>query len=157
MKKTIIGLSLVLALALMCTAALAQGPGFGRGFGPGPGYGGGYGNQAIPDLTAEQSSKIQTLQQAHFTKMSPLQQSLLSKRFELRSLYSGANPDQAAVLAKQKEILNLHAQMQEEATKYRLEVRQVLTPEQQAQVGPFFGAGMGMGSGMGKMGRMGRW
>ncbi len=156
MKKIVlIGFSLILALAIIAPVAQAQGPGFGRGFGPG--YGGGYAYQSIPNLTAEQSSKIQALQQAHFMKMSPLQQSLMSKRFELRSLYSGPNADQAAVLAKQKEITSLQAQMQEEANKYRLELRQVLTPEQQAQVGPFFGAGMGMGSGMGRMGRMGRW
>ncbi len=158
MKKTIIiGLSLTLALALMATLALAQRPGFGRGFGPGPGYGGGYGYQAIPNLTAEQSSKIQALQQAHLAKIGPLQQALLSKRLELRSLYLAPNPDQAAVLAKQKEMLNLQAQMQEEATKYRLEVRKVLTPEQQAQFGAYYGPGMGMGPGMGRMGRMGRW
>jgi len=158
MKKTIIiGLSLTLALALMATVVLAQGPGFGRGFGPGTGYGGGYSSPAIPNLTAEQSAKMQALQQAHLTKIGPLQQALLSKRLELRSLYLAPNPDQAAVLAKQKEILNLQAQMQEEATNYRLEVRQVLTPEQQAQFGAFSGPGMGMGPGMGKMGRMGRW
>jgi len=158
MKKTIIiGLGLTLALALMATVALAQGPGFGRGYGPGPGYGGGYGYQAIPNLTAEQSSKMQALQQAHLTKIGPLQQALLSKRFELRSLYLAPNPDQAALSAKQKEILNLQAQMQEEATNYRFEARKVLTAEQQAQFGAFYGPGMGMGPRMGKMGRMGRW
>jgi Spy/CpxP family protein refolding chaperone len=158
MKKTIIiGLSLTLALALMATFALAQGPGFGRGYGPGTGYGAGYNSPAIPNLTAEQSAKMQALQQAHLTKIGPLQQALLSKRLELRSLYLAPNPDQAVLLAKQKEILNLQAQMQEEATNYRLEVRQGLTPEQQAQLGAFSGPGMGMGRGMGKMGRMGRW
>jgi Spy/CpxP family protein refolding chaperone len=158
MKKiVIIGLSLTLALALMATFALAQGPGFGRGYGPGMGYGGRYNSPAIPNLTAEQSSKMQALQQAHLTKIGPLQQALLNKRLELRSLYLAPNPDQAALSAKQKEILNLQAQMQEEATNYRLEVRQVLTPEQQAQFGAFSGPGMGMGPGMGKMGRMGRW
>ena len=57
-KTTIIGMSLVLAVALMATAAFAWGPGFGRGYGMGPGYG----TPAIPNLTAEQSSKIQALQ-----------------------------------------------------------------------------------------------
>jgi Spy/CpxP family protein refolding chaperone len=156
MKKTIIvGLSLTLALALTAAFAMAQGPGFGRGFGPG--YGAGYGYPTIPNLTAEQSSRIQALQQAHLAKIGPLQQALLNKRLELRSLWLSPSPDQAAVSAKQKEILNLQAQIQEEATNYRLEVRQVLTPEQQAQLGAFYGPGMGMGPGMGKMGRMGRW
>lgn len=156
-KTTIIGLCLVVALVLTAGAALAQGPGFGRGFGPGYGAGYGYPAANIPNLTAEQSSKMQALQQAHLTKIGPLQQTLLSKRLELRSLYLTPNPDQAALLAKQKEILNLQAQMQEEATNYRLEVRKVFTPEQQAQLGAFSGQGMGMGRGMGRMGRMGRW
>ena len=162
MKKTIvIGLCLVVALVLTAGAALAQGPGFGRGFAQGPGYGGGLGSgypaANIPNLTAEQSSKMQALQQAHLQKIAPLQQALLSKRLELRSLWLAPNPDQAVRLAKQKEILNLQAQMQEEATNYRLEVRQVLTPDQQAQLGAAYGQGMGMGRGMGRMGRMGRW
>ncbi len=41
-KTTIVGLSLILALALLATVALAWGPGFGPGFGRGfrgPAYG----------------------------------------------------------------------------------------------------------------------
>jgi Spy/CpxP family protein refolding chaperone len=150
MKKTIIGLSLTLALALMATVALAQGPGFGRGFGPG--YGAGYGYQAIPNLTAEQSAKIQALQKAHLDETAPIQQQLLAKRTELRTLWLNPKPDQASIAAKQKEILGLQSQLTEKATNLRLEIRKVLTPEQQAQMGAF-----GYGPGMGKMGRMGRW
>jgi hypothetical protein len=45
----------------------------------------------------------------------------------------------------------LRAQLQEKSTKNRLEMRKVLTPEQQAQLGaygPGFGPGFGPGSGM---------
>ena len=142
-KMTIMGMSVILALALMATAALAQGPGYGRGYA--------IAAPAISGLTAEQSAKIQALQQAHLQEIAPLQQQLLSKRTELCSLWLSPNPDQAAVMAKQNEILALQSQIQEEATNFRLEMRKVLTPEQQAQFGP------GMGWGMGKMGRMGRW
>jgi len=149
-KTTIITLSLVLALALMATAALAWGP--GRGYGMGPGYG----TPAIPNLTAEQSSKIQALQKAHLDEIAPLREELFKKSTELRSLWLSQNPDQAAITAKQKEILNLQSKLQEKATNLRLETRKLLTPEQQAQIGTF-GYGMGFGPGMGKMGRMGRW
>ena len=153
MKKTmIVGLSLTLALALMTTAALAWGPGFGRGFGAGPGYG----TPPIPNLTAEQSSQIQALQKAHLDEIAPLQEELYKKRTELRSLWLTPNPDQAAITAKQKEILNLQSKLQEKATNLRFETRKLLTPEQQAQIGTF-GYGMGFGPRMGKMGRMGRW
>jgi len=148
MKKTVIlGLSLVLAGALMASAALA-GPGYGRGFGAGYGYG----YPAIPNLTADQSAKIQALQKAHLDEASPLQQQLLAKRTELRTLWLSPKPDQASIAAKQKEILSIQSTLQEKATNLRLEIRKVLTPEQQAQMGAF-----GYGPGMGKMGRMGRW
>ena len=76
MKKTIIiGLSLVLGLALIATVALAWGPGFGPGFGRG--YGGpAYGSPPIPNLTAEQSSQIQTLREAFLKDIEPLQKDL---------------------------------------------------------------------------------
>jgi Spy/CpxP family protein refolding chaperone len=143
-KTTIIALSLALALALMATAALAWGP--GRGYGMGPGYG----TPAIPNLTAEQSSKIQALQKAHLYDIAPLQEDLFKKRTELRSLWLTQNPDQAKITALQKEVLNLQSKLQEKGTNLSLEIRKVLTPEQQAQMAAF-------GPRMGKMGRGGRW
>jgi Spy/CpxP family protein refolding chaperone len=150
-KTTIIGLSLALVVALVATVAFARGPGFG-GYGMGPGYG----YSAIANLTAEQSSQIQTLQKAHWEEIAPLQQALFQKRTELRNLWLTPSPDQAAVTAKQKEILDLQSKLQEKVTNLRLEVRKVLTPEQQAQFDTF-GPGKGFGPGMGRMGRMGRW
>lgn len=146
-KKSIIGVSLVLTVALMATVAFAWGPGKGYGWGPGYGY------PAIPNLTGEQSSKIQALQKAYLDEIAPLQQDLLKKKTELRSQWLSPTPDQAKITALQKEILNLQAKITEKATNPRLEIRKVLTPEQQAQL---FVYGAGMGRGM-KMGRMGRW
>jgi len=147
-KKTVIGVGLVLAVALMTTVAFAWGPGRGMGWGPGYGY------PAIPNLTAEQSSKIQALQEAYLDETAPLQQDLLKKKTELRSLWLSPNPDQAKITTLQKEILNLQSKIAEKGTNLRLEIRKVLTPEQQAQLSVY---GPGMGRGMGKMGRMGRW
>jgi len=147
-KTTIIGLSLVMVVALMATAAFAWGP--GRGYGMGPGYG----TPAIPNLTAEQSSQIQVLQKAHLDEIAPLREELFKKSTELRSLWLIQNPDQAKITALQKEILNLNSKLQEKGTNLRLEIRKVLTPEQQAQMSLY---GPGMGRGMGKMGRMGQW
>jgi zinc resistance-associated protein len=147
-KKSIIGVGLVLAVALMATVAFAGG--MGRGFGTGYGYG----YPAIPNLTPEQSSKIQALQKAHLDEITPLQQDLLKKKIELRSLWLSPTPDQAKITALQKEILNLQAKITEKGTNLKLEIRKVLTPEQQAQLSVY---GSGMGRGMGKMGRGGRW
>jgi zinc resistance-associated protein len=147
-KKSIIGVGLFLAMALTATVALAGG--MGRGFGWGPGYG----YPAVPNLTAEQSSKIQALQKAHLDEIAPLQQDLLKKRTELRSLWLSPTPDQAKITALQKQILDLQAQIAQKSTNLKLEIRKVLTPEQQAQLSLY---GPGMGRGMGKMARMGRW
>ena len=157
-KTTIIALTLALAITMGTTAAMAGGSGFGWGRGHGSGYA--YGTTAIPNLTAEQSSKLQALQKAQLDEMAPLQQDLLKKRMELRSLWASQTPDQAKITALQKEILNLQSKLQEKGTNFNFEVRKVLTPEQQAQMasfGPGMGRGMGGGRGMGKMGSGGRW
>jgi len=146
-KKGVIGLSLTLVVALIATTVLAQGPGYGRRYGAGP---------AVPNLTTEQSSQIQAFQQAYLKEITPLQQELRIMRTELRSLWLSPNPDQAAVTGKQKEILALQAKIREKATNFRLEMRKVLTPEQQAQFGTF-GPGREFVPGLGDRGGLGRW
>jgi len=160
MKKMIVGLMVV---ALLATAGLAMAQGWGRGmgYGPGPcaGYGPGSGMGYGPmgssgpalNLTAEQNQKIQAMRESFFKESLPLRNEMQIKQLELRTLWAQTNPDQEKILAKQKEINALRAQMQEKATKNRLEMRKVLTPEQQAQLGaygPGFGPGSGPGMGM---------
>jgi zinc resistance-associated protein len=168
MKKTIIiGLSLTLGLALMATLALAWGPGFGPGFVRGF-AGPACGSLPIPNLTAEQSSKIQTLRETSLKEIEPLQKDLWTMRTELRNLWLAKTPDQAVITAKQKEIFDLQSNLQEKARNLGLEIRKVLTPEQLAQLPAFnqgagsgpgagFGPGMGFGPRMGMRGPMGRW
>jgi Spy/CpxP family protein refolding chaperone len=169
MKKTIIiGLCLALGLSLMATVALAWGPGFGPGFGRGFG-GPAYGSPPIPNLTAEQSSKIQTLRETFLKESDMLQKDLLTKRIEFRNFWLAKTPDQTAITAKQKEIFDLQSKLQEKATNLGFnEIRKVLSPEQLAQLPAFgpdagfgpgvgFGPGMGFGPRMGMRGPMGRW
>ena len=158
MKKiVIISLSLFLGLGLLAVAVMAQGPGFGRGFGMGPGYG--PPGNFFANLTPEQSAQIQALQQDQLKAIAPLQQELLAKGTELRSLSLNPNTDPTVIGTKQKEIWDLRSKLQEMTNNLRLQVRAVLTPEQQAQFdtfGPRRGMGPRMGAGPG-MGRMGRW
>jgi Spy/CpxP family protein refolding chaperone len=169
-KTTIVGLGLILVLALVATVALAWGPGFGPGFGRGPGRGFGgpaFGSSPIPNLTAEQSAQIQALRDGFLKEIGPLQEELYAKGQEFRNLWQSPNPDQAAISAKQKEMIDLQTQFQEKATNLGLEIRKVLTPEQLAQLPAFnqgaeFGPGAGFGPRgfgprMGMMGPMGRW
>ena len=147
MKKIVtIGLTLILAMVLVAAVALAWGPGFGRGFGMGPGYG--PPENLFANLTPEQAAKIQALQQAHLQGIAPLQQELLAKGTELRSLSLNPNADPAVSTAKQKEIWDLRSKFQEMTNNLRLQIREVLTPDQQAQFDSF-----GPRRGMGPMGR----
>jgi len=158
MKKiVIIGLSLILAMVLVAAVAMAWGPGFGRGFGMGPGYG--PPDNLFANLTPEQSAKIQALQQAHLQGIAPVQQELLAKGTELRNLSLNPNADPAVITAKQKEIWDLRSEFQEMTNNHRLQIREVLTPDQQTQFdtfGPRRGMGPRTGFGPG-MGPTGRW
>ena len=119
MKKTaVIVLSLVLAAALMTSAAFA-GPWGGRFYGMGA---------AIPNLTPEQSAQILALQQVHLEKATPGQQELFAKKMELRSLWLNQNPDQPKINALQQEIFNLVDQLQQESIKLRTDILKVINP-----------------------------
>jgi len=157
MKKMIVGL-MVVALLVTAGMAMAQGWGRGMGYGPGPGteYGPGYGPRgswgANLNLTPEQNQKLQAMRESFFKETLSLRNEMQVKQLELRTLWAQTNPDQEKILAKQKELNALKAQMQEKNTLHRLEMRKVLTPEQQAQIGAFgpgFGPGYGMRGGFG--------
>jgi Spy/CpxP family protein refolding chaperone len=118
MKKTIVMMSLVLAVALMATVALA-GPWGGRFYGVGP---------MVPNLTPEQSQKILALQQDHLEKITPLQQELYEKKLELRRLWLEQNPDQGKINALQQEIFNLVDRIQQESIQLRTDILKVINP-----------------------------
>ena len=146
MKKIAVsGLSLPWSVLLIVAIAMGQGIGGTRGYAIGP---------AIADLTAEQISAIQSLRQAHMEKTEPLWQELAARRKEMRGLWLPPNPDRAAVEVKEREILALQSKLQEEAINFRLEMRKILTPEQQAQFGAF-GFGKKIAPGLGKKGSLG--
>lgn len=118
MKKKIVMMSLVLAVVLVASMALAD-PWGGRFYGMGP---------MVPNLTPDQSQKVLALQQAHLEKITPIQQDLFAKKMELRSLWLSQNPDQARINALQKEIFDLVDQLQQESTKLRAEMLKVINP-----------------------------
>jgi Spy/CpxP family protein refolding chaperone len=144
------------------------GPGNGPGCGMGPGYGMGPGWAAALDLTEEQQAQIQAKQTAFQADTDPLRDKLFSKKMELRNLWAETNPDQAKITAKQKEIQALQNKLQEKATQFRLDCREVLSPEQQEKLVTTMayrggqdgrgwgGAGRGMG-GRGQGRGMGNW
>jgi periplasmic protein CpxP/Spy len=146
-------------------------PGVGRGMGPGPGCGMGAaggcgmgpcgaGGAALANLNLndEQVAKIQALRETHLKAIAPLQDDLFSIRNELRLLWTQPNPDADQITDKQKEMDAYRIQLREKVTQHMLEVRKLLTPEQQARLavtGPGMGRGMGGGHGKGGAGMCG--
>ena len=148
MKKLAIGVGIVLLIAAFTIPAFGRGPGWGHGWGQGAcvgqnydqrqgrgmgGYGYGHGMSG-PTLTDEQSAKIESLRDTHHKEMAPLRSEQYTRQAELRALWAQKTPDRKAILAKQKEISKLRDQMREMNTIHRLDMRGVLTPEQQDQL-----------------------
>jgi Spy/CpxP family protein refolding chaperone len=136
MKKALtIGGLLVLAVAI-AVPVLAYGPGLDRGKGTGMMFSqrGFLYCEGLSNLTAEQSAKLGELREQRLKETAPLHSDLFNKQAELKVLWNQASPDAAAIQAKQKEINELRARLQERNTDYHLELQKLLTPEQKAQI-----------------------
>ena len=135
MRKAIVivGMSLILAVTVMPAGASQYGAGRGAVHG--------YGKDitAIPglNLTAEQSTKITSLHETFLKDIKPLRDQQFSKRGDLKLLWRDKNPNQAKILATQKQIRALKGQIQDRVTIYRLAVRKVLTDEQRDKMKAF--------------------
>ena len=132
MKKlmTILTISLVLVAMAMPASASSCGKWSGKG------HGSSMSLSAVPDLnlTAEQKDKIAALKTAYLKDVKPLRDKSFSKRGDLRLLWRDKNPDQAKILAAQKQLRNDEGQIQDRRTQYRLAVLKVLTPEQRDKI-----------------------
>jgi Spy/CpxP family protein refolding chaperone len=138
MKKTVFASVGVLVLLAFPILAMAQGWELGRH--PGMGYGpsGMEGWASRLNLSPEQIQKIEALHGKFLEETLPIADALALDRVELRTLWLQANPEEGKILAKEKEMNGLKAQIQEKETKYLLEARKVLTPEQQLKAATFF-------------------
>jgi Spy/CpxP family protein refolding chaperone len=69
----------------------------------------------------------------------------------LRRLWLQANPDKGKISAAQTELRTLRNEMEDKSTAFRLDLRKVLTPEQNEKLA---NAGWGRGPGFGPRGGM---
>lgn len=86
------------------------------------------------NLSAEQRQQMQALREQHQAQMSPMMTKMQEVRQELHSLMSN-NASEAQLQAKHREIQQLMQQMGDLRFAHQLEVRQILTPEQQRLMG----------------------
>ena len=71
----------------------------------------------------------------------------MTKRLELRLLWTDPKADSKAILAKEGELRGLRNRMRDKMVQYRLEARSSLTPEQIEKFGMMCGMGLGFGRG----------
>ncbi|MBW2028600.1 MAG: Spy/CpxP family protein refolding chaperone [Deltaproteobacteria bacterium] len=127
MKKIMIA-SMFLVVALMVSGAMAGSRGERAGKGERSAW------FKDLNLTEEQKGKIDTLRQSLRDDMAPLRNEMVKKRTELKLLWMEDNPDAAKIKAKQREIRDLGAKIEDRLTDFRLEFRKILTPEQRTKI-----------------------
>ncbi len=90
------------------------------------------------NLHPEQRARLQELREAYLRDTLVWRNELIIKRFDLRDLMRNPQAETSQILAKQREISQLEAKIQERTILYQLEIRQVLTAEQQKLLPPEF-------------------
>lgn len=146
-KRLMVGMLVVFFMALTTTVFA---------FGPrGGGYGqcGGFGMAANLNLSKDQVEKMWQIKEKYHTDTQKARYEVFQKGIELRALYADPKANDAAILAKQKELSALRQKLQDRRTQMRLEQRKVLTPEQLGKLNEFQQGYGRMGYGMGKHGR----
>ena len=83
------------------------------------------------NLTEEQKSKIEELRLAHHKKILPLKTDLNNKKTELKLLMAIDNPDMKKIESVIEEMGKIKVQIHKSCIQHKLEVRKLLTPEQQ--------------------------
>jgi Spy/CpxP family protein refolding chaperone len=110
-----------------------MGPGMMGGYGMGPGMmgGGGMGPQGLPDLSADQRTKINKIQDETRKKHWELMGQMIEEQGKLRDLYDAPKRDSAAITNTYKKISELQRRMYESSADAHKRMEAVLTKEQQ--------------------------
>jgi Spy/CpxP family protein refolding chaperone len=82
------------------------------------------------NLTEEQMEKLRKLREAYLQDTLAWRNERLVKRYNLRNMLRDPQADAAKILAKQREISELDAKIQERTVLFQLAAREILTPEQ---------------------------
>lgn len=85
-------------------------------------------------LSEEQIAKIEALRDSLVEKVAPLRSSLFEIKGELKDLWIQGKPDEGKIREKQKEVRSLRDQIKDRIKNYSLELKKLLTPEQDSQL-----------------------
>jgi Spy/CpxP family protein refolding chaperone len=181
MKKWYVGM-VAMALVVLATVVLAQGPGSmgggppfaggpGGSRGPGsaggqaglggfqggfePGFGMGFAGGAYLGFSKEQIDKMRELRDRFYNETRDLRYDMAQKRIEMGKLFTDPRTDDATLLAKQKEMSGSRQKLQDKMAQMMIEGRKMLTPEQLRKLDQMGMGQGGMGFGMMMPGMMG--
>jgi len=124
-----------------------MGPGMmGGGYGMGPGMMGGHGMMGPYwgsglDLSAEQQTKVNTIQDETRKSHWALMGEMMNQQARLRDLYQAPKRDEAAIDATNKEIGKLQQQMYDSSVAAQKRMEAVLTKEQQEKLRTYWRKG----------------
>jgi len=86
------------------------------------------------DLSQEQKQQMRAVWNRYRNDVHDLRYDLMEKRVEARKLFTDPKADQAAILAKERELNGLRQKLMERTMQAKLEWRSILTPEQIAKL-----------------------
>jgi Spy/CpxP family protein refolding chaperone len=136
MKKGMMTAAVIVLAAIAVSPATANREWRG-GYGSGPGNVADIAGIAGLDLSPEQTERIGALRESHRRDIKPLQEQLIGKGRQLRELWLATTPERERIMVLQREVHDLRGRLLEKLAAYRLEVLQMLTPEQQAKTRAF--------------------
>lgn len=82
------------------------------------------------DLTNEQKTKFEAIRTSIEKEVRPIREKMFDKSVELRRLWMQVSPDKDKITAAQKEVRALRDSISDKITAMKLEIRNILTPEQ---------------------------
>jgi Spy/CpxP family protein refolding chaperone len=150
MKKKLLVMTVMMSLFLTMPA-LAFGPGSGRCLCDDQGFMDYHrGILRKLNLSDEQRAKMEDLWVSVQREVRPLREKMFDASVELRRLWLEASPDEHKINAAQKEIRKVRETISDKMTSMRLEMRNILTPEQNKKLAGSrwdWGRNRGMGYG----------
>ncbi|MGD0919915.1 MAG: periplasmic heavy metal sensor [Thermodesulfobacteriota bacterium] len=144
MKKPIIALGLVMVMLFGVSYVYAQ----EQGDPPRHGWMHGeksWGQEKRLNLTQEQKVRFKKLCRKFMEENAQLIGGFVTKRLELKLLWTDPEADSQAIQTKEKELRDLQNQLRDKIVRYILEARNCLTPEQIEELGSMDGMGLGFG------------
>lgn len=134
MKKTTIGIIILLIMLMATSQALAQQSGCK--------WRNNCSIKADLNLTAEQEDALNKLHQNFLDETQSIRNELAAKINKFQTLMDQPSVDKTIALAKQQEIFDLRHKIKAKALSYRIDARAILSSEQLAMLPP--GCGLGV-------------